>query len=528
MLAQSSTKRHDQPTGLPTRSIKRVKVSAQALKYFFLSSLVLLAFALLIDRVVLPCLEDEGKIASRSWRLENVRIWQEMSKRNGAHKDWPVWHSNLFKVKEQKSKAKRILVMGDSFVWGDGYSNMNTIWWRQLERELDLKGYDVEVIAAGMCGDQTFEQLQAARKLIPAYNPDLVIWGYVTNDPLMRYQDGTMRVQIYDRPERRSIRDVKEVFLHLFPNLTDALFELRNNNRRKLLSNPKDGFEYAEWELRMLEGENWQLYRRTVSELAAFISESKVPQFFLTLPNGFSMRSITEANNKDRALYFDSMKVYYRVRYKPVKELFAANGLPFFDTLDEFISQARQDPIISKSDSPLRVGINPCNAHPGAFATHFFAVEAVKIMERDYAAFLGPRTAARRDEKRFVINDCVPGTIELTARGPASYTFVYPDDKETMLKMPMRRPTVTLNLQSPIRLDQIAIKSETMEKGACYVTLLDSNLGYDTGKPLLLGEKKGNHLVFELPPELRSSAVNTIRLALEVKGRDKLVSVAVR
>ncbi len=60
---------------------------------------------------------------------------------------------------------------------------MNDIWWRQLAREVDRRGYkDVEIIAAGMQGINTRIELDVAKKVIPKFKPDLVIWGYIPND----------------------------------------------------------------------------------------------------------------------------------------------------------------------------------------------------------------------------------------------------------------------------------------------------------------------------------------------------------
>src|SRR4029434_5090068 len=79
---------------------------------------------------------------------------------------------------------RTILVLGDSFVWGPPYLSLNHLWWRQLMIELERRGYrQVRVVAAGHSGWSTHRELECLEELLGEVKPDLVIWGYVTNDP---------------------------------------------------------------------------------------------------------------------------------------------------------------------------------------------------------------------------------------------------------------------------------------------------------------------------------------------------------
>ena len=93
------------------------------------------------------------------WLEENKKI----VKMNFSKLQSNSWSSKnvIFKYADDtklapKGNNKRIFVVGDSFIWGYGYSNLNHTWWKQLDRILKEKGYnDVEVVAAGIPGYNT-------------------------------------------------------------------------------------------------------------------------------------------------------------------------------------------------------------------------------------------------------------------------------------------------------------------------------------------------------------------------------------
>jgi hypothetical protein len=121
------------------------------------------------------------RLATRSWQQENERINENnFTKVRLAPDEW-IWRSQGFPATEERRKAHRILVVGDSFVWGDGYVNANDIWWRQ-SNELRRRGMPTSSDGARRRGASTRNELERLRKVLPRYRPDLVIWSYVTND----------------------------------------------------------------------------------------------------------------------------------------------------------------------------------------------------------------------------------------------------------------------------------------------------------------------------------------------------------
>ena len=79
--------------------------------------------------------------------------------------------------------SRRILALGDSFVWGDGlpYRDLVTV---KLEERLRSDSIRAEVINGGKAGLNTHDELQVLLKLAPVCEPDLVIVFFFTNDVL--------------------------------------------------------------------------------------------------------------------------------------------------------------------------------------------------------------------------------------------------------------------------------------------------------------------------------------------------------
>ncbi len=75
----------------------------------------------------------------------------------------------------------RILVLGDSVVFGDGVSAEDAFP-RRLEARLASKFRSVEVLNAGVRGYNTYQELCFLREVGVALGPDVVILFYTTND----------------------------------------------------------------------------------------------------------------------------------------------------------------------------------------------------------------------------------------------------------------------------------------------------------------------------------------------------------
>lgn len=484
---------------------KRWSYTRKCLAAIFGSTLLALV---VVDHGVLAWIEAAAaadaqssiQLATRNWQQEDARINENnLAKIRTEPDDW-IWRTDAFPTAETPRKPHRILVVGDSFVWGDGYANMNDIWWRQLERELRRRGYhDVEVIGLGACGASTRQQLDHLRSALPRYRPDLVIWGYVTNDP----DEGRIKQFDYRRLDKDAV-----VRLHDAQSERGLLrrlnFQLEQRRREKLLQTlpgPKRGYEYQEWEHKLLEPENLAAYEKTVHEVAAFMREAGTPYFFLTLPNYPGQKS-------------------FRARYAPVEPIFANAGIEFVDMLDEF---AAAYPNANPLSNDLAWGINPANAHPGVISTRFYARKAADRLERSHPQVLGPRgepaaTAAPE------INDWMPAGLVVRENTAGQIRFEYPNGDAKMLRMPIERDHVALHLAMPSNLGAIRLAGPDLASAQIHLTHVDADDGIDSGAVQSEPEQRGAQLEWALPAA-SGQLVNTIRVVAEFTGADRSLTL---
>src|SRR5437588_572964 len=81
------------------------------------------------------------------------------------------------------------------------------------------------IVAAGHPGWSTHRQFECARHLIPEIKPDLVIWGYVTNDP-----DEKIVPQIFDTQDQPPFgQRIRKKLQWLLPNLEFKFESLRGD-----------------------------------------------------------------------------------------------------------------------------------------------------------------------------------------------------------------------------------------------------------------------------------------------------------
>ena len=80
----------------------------------------------------------------------------------------------------------RIVVLGDSYTWGDKIADYNDLWTTVLERSLqhELSDKNIEVVNLGIKGFTTVNELELLAGLGINLNPDLVIVQFTLNDPL--------------------------------------------------------------------------------------------------------------------------------------------------------------------------------------------------------------------------------------------------------------------------------------------------------------------------------------------------------
>ena len=97
--------------------------------------------------------------------------------------------ANSYLGKPRDRTKKRLLLLGDSFTFGEG-SEYEQTWGYLTERNLNAIGTKCEIIKAGVPGYDTRTELEYLTEIIDLYQPDLVMVGFMPNDLFtnMRYR----------------------------------------------------------------------------------------------------------------------------------------------------------------------------------------------------------------------------------------------------------------------------------------------------------------------------------------------------
>jgi hypothetical protein len=152
--------------------------------------------------------------------------------------------------------------------------------------------------------------------------------------------------------------------------------------------------------------------------------------------------------------------------------------------------------------------------------THFYAVQVVNILERDYPAALGPRTPPPSVFPP-QINDWLPANLAILKRTQNAVTFTYPLDEAWMLRMPLGRPHVFFALDMPAQAREVRVWGPGLEAAQVFLTSIDPRYHCDLGLPAALPRKKGRDLVWPLDPAGLGKDLNTVRLVASFAGADR-------
>jgi hypothetical protein len=466
----------------------------RSLAYGALSLVVVLAILLAIDRLVLGSLERGGWTAGELWTRHNKLIEQN-HRRKTTTNECELRHWTGQPLPKDDPGRRKILVLGDSFVWGPPYATLNHLWWRQLAIELERRGYrNVDVMAVGHPGWSTRRQLECAQHLVSEVKPDLIIWGYVTNDP-----DEKIVPQIFDAQDQPPYgQRIRRQLQRIVPNLAFKFEMMRAQKLADQYTGPEFGYAYPDWELKLLEGDNFARYQETIQEVGVFVKRMQKPTFLLTLP------------------HFPSRE-YFGPRYASVLEEWRAAGIAVHNILDEFI--ARYGNVSAIGPEAIRWGINPADSHPGPKATHFYAETAADYIEAHWPDVLGAKDAAQQHE--LAINDWLPSDLNVRQLDRESFELDYPATTDSMPRLSLEEPSALIALRFPVPVQKIRLTGTGLSGGHVWISTLDANEHYDELEWRDFGVFRGDSFIASLPAELARRDLAEIRFRANVSGSNR-------
>jgi lysophospholipase L1-like esterase len=186
-------------------------------------------------------------------------------------------------------RTTRVLVIGDSYTWGYAIAEEESFP-QVAERLLAERGRaDIEVINGGVPDYNSRQERALLEKLMPIYQPDVVVLAYVVNDA---------------EPTTSMPRSPDEVYRHSRSWFLTELAEQLNRRlfRRRLLPSARDNFSSIYLDGFEEDSVKWRDSREAIREmrdLAAAAGSSftvlMMPDFTQPFDDGYGLRRIHDA-----------------------------------------------------------------------------------------------------------------------------------------------------------------------------------------------------------------------------------------
>jgi hypothetical protein len=270
---------------------------------------------------------------------------------------WSPSESLLGSLK--KETGCKVVVLGDSFVWGYGLPSEDS-WPSQLER---LSG--CKVFPFGKNGWTSIEQFSFYEKNLIDLDFDYLLIGVVSNDPHPRgnFRQFSYAENVYQRSQfglmnlmPKIIRPLFEwsFFYHYIKQVTENLISATLSSKGDLATGEIKNWGYGNWEKRLYEDD---VYSKWISAIIEFKKIAKHPHCFLLTPTDISTRQ-EEIFNKI-SMTFKKLNVYHFNSFKNLQNTF------------------------TEGYRPRNEWANISDPHPGKLQNSVFADKAMTILQEN-------------------------------------------------------------------------------------------------------------------------------------------------
>lgn len=260
---------------------------------------------------------------------------------------------------ERPQGVQRIAVLGDSFVFGHGLS-LNETWGAKLRELFARSEPQTEVLLWGKNGWSTRAQLRFLREWGIRFRPDLVVLGFVANDPSPCQNDCYSSLEWQNTYLLDPVR-------WLFPESINFLTSLINNAIETRTG--RNG--YANFVDSLYSAENLGAYEQVLAELAELGRVQNLPIVVVLTPD-------------------NTAPIFEEKYFALIKPLLEKHGLPFLDLYPPAKARLGHLP-------PEELRASRANGHPGSRLTSVFAEEVFNYL-RSQPVFTRSEPPAREPE----------------------------------------------------------------------------------------------------------------------------------
>jgi hypothetical protein len=283
-------------------------------------------FVFIALRVFVGNSNDTGNIVDWQRYNDSINLSNKAFAERHPHQFTDVPHKF-----EKDSGVFRIAVLGDSFIWGDGLP-YDSAWSHKLEQSIVAKYDNVEVMHWGRNGWQTKDEFEFYTKEGFKYQPDLLILGFVDNDPDLG------------------------LFQHMDPHFRNnywLLYKIWPAAAEKVLAKLY-AISYGNWQERLYGEENLALYEQLLQQFMDTLENNGQDYFMVQTP------ACLEGDCNEN--------------YLKIQPLFDKLGLEYTSLIP-----ACEEKLSGYNYLDLRA--NPVNGHPGTLMTNLFADEVLHYLE---------------------------------------------------------------------------------------------------------------------------------------------------
>lgn len=443
--------------------MKKVKFILELILRILITFLILVIILVCIDRIIGIRREKDG---GWTWFDETQAINQMLLRKYIEKEDklYPTVLNKNETIPAKQPDEKRILVVGDSYVWGYAGDNKNYIWWKQLNQKIKKEGYEnINVYGAGTWGLNTEDELNQILKnkhIMNKIDPDLIIISYVSNDAEQKDKSGNF---IIPMPEswNYSVQNPKgsifsRYFNNIFQETRDRIFNITDNEAILMAVGKVYGYRNDIRTKLIVSGESLKAHKKALIEVDSFLKEKDIPYFFYYCDQYVDdyNKIVEPIMNNNNISYYNSSEV--------AKEYF--NKILYENKL--------------KWDN---IKINPVDWHPGTIRTNYYGDDILKYLHNNFPYLF----EQKEDFQEYInINDSMP-YLNIIKETDNSYIIEYPN-KETdknifsnFLYYPIKENYIKLNLEFPITINKVRITNHNLKKVDLYVNLFDEDVGFD-------------------------------------------------
>ena len=397
----------------------------------------------------------------------------------------------------------RIVVIGDSFIWGYACLNRNELFWRQLEQSLRSKGYDVRIDAVGFSGANSYEELRWLTEydVISDLKPDIVLFGFVCDDgkpkELNRLLENDDKQAVMESlncvdlsamgADNGSGSDLTEI---LFKPFTSGFI---NPILRRIIKNSDPDYFYDGTSLvSLLHGKSLDYYvKNFIEPLDKNASKAPYKTLVMSLPNS--------PNDWLTGLLSERVEPEYN-KCKSVR---------FLNCLDDL----KNDFASSEHKNNYRVNI--ADDHPGSAIHYFYTQYLENILVREYGDILGKKQSDNLNGNDIFINDWLPFGISPKAlsvgQDTSVYSITYPSETASennqytshghsvspyFLTLPLGKQHIRINFSHPVDLSRVELSGDGLMETELYYERINDKLGYDDHTVIPFGAKEPDAFVW--------------------------------